>query len=187
MLVYSYSIVQRISSTINQTSSGVAITDSPGYEDNDANLPIYNGRSPAEYNGGDGTNIAVYDSNTVNVATEMSFVIWPEYDITQGTNAMFIKVNTLRTLPSTGYTCILEKTQTSLTCYIFPSSGWILIYNYPSLTAHTEYTFRITGLTNPKHRIPQNAIEIVMVQNGKLETEYIMFTQSIDLDLGAVD
>ena len=116
----------------------------------------------------------------------MSFVLWPEYSITQGENALFIKVNTARALPYTGYNCYIEYS-TSLTCYTYPASGWILIYNYPSLTAHTEYSFRITGLTNPKHRIPRSAIEIVAIHDNKQESEYIMFTESIDLELGAVN
>lgn len=118
----------------------------------------------------------------------MRFVLWPDYTLTNP-SYLFIKVPLDRAIPFDGVTCFQDyaDTLTPTSCYTFPESGWIFLDNFSTMTAHVEYTFQIKGLTNPKHRIPRQAIDIVAVATTQRETEYIKFTPSIDLDLGAIN
>ena len=117
----------------------------------------------------------------------MRFILWPDYTLT-ATSYLFIKVPLNYAIPLTGVTCYQDYSTTPLaSCYTFPEVGWIFIDSFSTLTHHVEYTFQIKGLTNPKHRIPRQAIDIVAIGNVRRETEYIKFTDSIDLDLGAVN
>ena len=91
-----------IASPINESSA--AYTGYTSYDDFSVAVPTWNGRSPAEYGGGDGKNIAQFISNTVNESAEMRFVLWPDYTLT-ATSYLFIKVPLDRAIPRDGVTC----------------------------------------------------------------------------------
>jgi len=47
------------------------------YDDSNAALPIYNGRSPSG-NGGDGSNVLKLSPKTVGLGTTLTVLIWPD-------------------------------------------------------------------------------------------------------------
>jgi hypothetical protein len=143
-----YSAIQRIYYEMNRKT----ITLKRTYYDDNVNLPPYNGRSPATYNGGDGKNIAVFDSNEVNKSTEMLFIVWPDYALAAG-SCLLVKVPTNYPLTLNGVTCFKDYTAL-IPCYTFPEVGWVFFNSFGVLHRHVEYTFQVKGLTNPPHRIP---------------------------------
>jgi hypothetical protein len=151
------------------------------YDDNSVSVPITNGRSPSP--DGDGKNVLTLTPNTVSLSTEVSFIAWPEYDLAIS-SAFIMKFPTYYPVP-TSVTCFVDYT-TSVTCYSYPDSNWILVVLSAQMTKHVEYTVTLKGFTNPKDQIDLGALNIVAINANAYESEYIKFKDFSLLGTGAI-
>jgi hypothetical protein len=141
------------------------------YNDDDADLPVYNGRSPASYNG-DGSNKVIFSDLSVSATATMRFTVYLEIAF-EGDNYFIIKMPSGYTLPHSGLTCYRDYT-TPEDCFTLPTIGWIIFPNFPDTPWHSELTILIKGLTNPIHVVTLTNFNIVAITDFK-ESEYIMF------------
>lgn len=170
------SFITVVSQSVKQTSTvqinRSVISAGTFYNDQDADLPVYNGKSPTSY-GGDGTNKVVFSDYTVSAGTTMKFVLNLELDLTSN-NYLIAKIPAgFGTLPNTGITCFKDY-DTTIACLTLPVSSWIVFPELAAITSQEDFTITIKGLTNPIHVVTLTDFSIVAITEYQ-ETEYIMF------------
>ena len=201
VIVTTYSVIQSYQQALNMQRVLVSTMDGTTatfYDDGMPSLPVVNGRSPTSM-GGDGSNSVTFTPNTLNLATDMSFILWVENLLSAGstsvlTTGLILKMPMTYPIPYSGVLCYLQYT-ISVTCYTYPQVGWIVFTSLPStsnptvavdpILPHTNYQITIKGLTNPFNRINPVAMSITPVQVSK-QSEYIYFNNFTPLNLGAV-